>query len=137
MPTYKQTYIPHIKIQVKTDLRKYVKDYYTNNIQGKTIVNKHFGLTIYFGSDGKSELAHGRAMYAAKAAIVQCLPTLLQEAEYTSFGQRKPTDEKNVFGYANFKAKVYIDEVLKHVHIAVVVKANGKAYYSHEINIKK
>lgn len=137
MVKYKQTYIPKVEIQVHKDLRRYVKEYYTQYIQGKTIVNKHFGLTIYFGSDGKSELAHGRAMYAGKAALVQCLPELLEVAEYTSFGQRKAKDEKNVFGYANFKAKAYIDGKLKHVHIAVVVKANGKAYYSHELNIKK
>ena len=137
MPLYKQKYIPSVSIQTYNNLRKYVKDYYTRNIQGKTVVNRHHHLTIYFGSDGKSELAHGRAIYAKKAALVQCLPELLEHAEYTSFGQRKTTDEPNVFGYANFKAKVYVNGKLEHTHIVVVVKANGKAYYCHEINIIK
>ena len=135
---YKQTYIPSVTIKERTYLRKYVSRYYTEHIQGKTIKNKHTGLTIYFGADGKSKLAAGGSMYAKKAALVQCLPELLEHATYSNFGHRKPTDEPNVFGFANFKAKVYIDGKLEHAHIAVTVKTNGKAYYSHEINtIKK
>lgn len=137
MKKYKQQVIPSVKIKTHTNLRQYVKNEYTANIQGKSVVNKHIGLTIFFGSDGKSELAYGRAIYAKKAALVQCLLTLLREAEYTSFGKRKTTDEENVFGYAKFKAKAYIDGKLEHIHIVVVVKSNGKAYYCHEINIKK
>ncbi len=137
MKKYKQTMIPSVKILAKSDLGKYIRTEYTKNIQGKTVVNKHSGLTIYFGSDGNAELSNGRRLYAAKAAIVQCLPTLLEHAEYNNFGQRKFTDEKNVFGYANFKAKVRIDNKIQHVRIAVVVKTNGKAYYCHEISIKK
>lgn len=137
MAKYKQKIIPEVKVRTHTNLRKYVKDYYRANVQGKTVVNEDIGLTIYFGSDGKSELAHGRAMYASKAALVQCLPLLLTVAEYSNFGARKDKDEKNVFGYANFNAKVRIDGKLEHVHISVIVKTNGKAYYSHEVNIKK
>lgn len=137
MSTYKQTYIPSVTIQTYSNLAQYVKNYYTHNVQGKTITNKHHQLTIYFGSDGKNELAYGRRLYAKKAALVQCLPELLTNAEYTNFGQRKTTDEPNVFGYANFKAKVYINGKLEHAHIVVAVKANGKAYYCHEINIIK
>ena len=137
MPIYKQTYIPSVKIITWNNLIKYVRQYYTANIQGKTIVNNHIGLTIYFGSDGKNELSWGRKLYPSKAALVQCLPELLEEAEYTHFGLKKITDEQTVFGYANFKAKAYINGELKHIHIAVKVKASGKAYYCHEVNIKK
>lgn len=133
---YKQKYIPQITIQERKNLVAYVKREYTLNVQGKNIKNADTGLTIYFGSDGKAELLHGRALYAKKAALVQCLPQLLQLAEYSNFGTRKNKDEKNVFGYANFNAKVYIDGKLENVHIAVVVKSSGKAYYCHEINIK-
>ncbi len=137
MQKYKQTYIPSVNILTHKDLREYVKNEYTKHIQGKIIVNKHIGLTIYFGSDGKNELSYGRAIYAKKAALVQCLPQLLEVAEYNNFGPRKVTDEKNVFGYANFKAKVKINNIIEHVRITVRVKANGKAYYCHEINIIK
>ena len=137
MAKYKQKIIPEVTIKERKDLRKYVIDYYTKNVQGKTVVNEDIGLTIYFGSDGKAELAHGRAIYAKKAAIVQCLPELMKVAEYTNFGGRKFRDEATVFGYANFKAKVRIDGHIEHVHIVVIVKANGKAYYCHEVNIIK
>lgn len=138
MPLYKQNIIPSITTQYKGyNMREYVRKYYTEHIQGITIKNKHIGLTIYFGADGKAELSTGRAMYAKKAALVQCLPELLTHATYSNFGIRKPNDPISVFGYANFNAKVYIDGKLEHAHITVIVKANGKAYYCHEINIQK
>ena len=138
MKKYKQTYIPEVKRMPKvTCSAKLVASYYKEHIQGKTVVNKHTGLTIYFGSDGKAELAHGRATYSKKVAVLQCLPRLLEVAEYNNWGNRKKTDEKYVFGYANFKAKVRIDGKLECARITVVVKANGKAYYNHEISIKK
>ncbi len=137
MSKYKQHIIPSVRIIERKNLRDYVRTEYTKHVQGKTVVNRHIGLTIYFGSDGKAELSHGRAMYAKKAALVQCLPQLLEVAEYNNFGKRKDKDEKTVFGYANFKAKVKIDNKLEHVRITVLVKANGKAYYTHEVNIIK
>lgn len=138
MPIYKQKIIPSIKTQYKGyNMREYVRKYYTEHVQGITVINKHIGLTIYFGADGKSELANGRSIYAKKAALVQCLPELLTHAVYSNFGARKYSDPESIFGYANFNAKVYIDGKLEHVHITVLVKANGKAYYCHEINIKK
>lgn len=137
MGKYKKSVIPHIRILERVNLKDYIRKTYSEKIQGKTVVNKHIGLTIYFGSDGKSELSSGRAIYAKKAALVQCLPELLINAEYNNFGQRKEKDAKNVFGYANFKAKVFIDDKLEHVRITVKVKANGKGYYCHEVNIKK
>jgi hypothetical protein len=136
MKKYKQQTIPSISIVEHNDLRKYVRDFYTKNIQGNTVVNKHLGLTIYFGSDGKSELS-GRAIYVKKAALVQCLLILMEQAEYNNFGQRKPQDAPSIFGYANFKAKVKIDGKIENVRISVIVKSNGKAYYNHEINIIK
>lgn len=137
MKKYKQTFIPEITIVAKENLSKYIREEYTKYVQGRVVVNKDIGLTIYFGSDGKAELAHGRRLYAKKAALVQCLPELLEVAEYNNFGQRKKKDNQSIFGYANFKAKVAINDVIEHVRITVLVKANGKAYYCHEINIIK
>lgn len=133
---YTQTTIPSIKIAEKKDLRIYVRDYYTKNIQGKSVVNKHIGLTIYFGADGKNELS-SKGIYAKKAALVQCLPELLENAQYNNWGARKMKDEKTVKGYANFKAKAKINGKMEIVRISVKVKENGKAYYTHEISIKK
>lgn len=134
---YKQEFIPEVQITERKNLVAYVKREYSEKVQGVTIRNLSTGLRIYFGSDGKAELSSGRAMYAKKAALVQCLPKLLEVAEYTCFGQRKEKDEKSVLGYAKFKARVIIDGQLEHAHIVVQVRSTGKGYYCHEINIKK
>jgi hypothetical protein len=136
MSKYKQTVIPNITTNTKENNIAFVKKYYTENLQGKSVVNQHLGITIRFNSEGKKELAYGRALYKKKIAVIKCLQTLLQIAEYTGWGQRKASDEANVLGYMKFKAKVNIDNVPEYVHIAVYVTNDLKAYYSHEINKK-
>jgi len=133
---YKQTVIPSVSIEAYTDLSAYIRNYYLEHLQGKTVINQHLQMPIFFGSVGKNELSYGRALYAKKASVVQCLETLMEMAEYNNFGERKPTDKPSVHGYFNFKAKVYIDGKLEHVRISVLFK-NNKAYYNHEINIAK
>ena len=137
MLKYKQKYIPSVSIVEYDNLSRYVRQEYSAHVQGKTVINHDCGLTIYFGSDGKAELAHGRAIYAKKAALVQCLPQLMEVAEYNNWGQRKQKDPKSVFGYANFKAKAKVNGEIVNVRISVIVKSNGKAYYHHELSIKK
>ena len=46
---YKQTVIPSVKIIQKKNLSAYIRKEYSENVQGKTVVNKHIGLTIFFG----------------------------------------------------------------------------------------
>ena len=135
---YKQAYIPSISTD-KTikDGKKFIKEYYTQNLQGKCVVNQHLGIKIYFTSVGKAELTHGRALYGKKVVIVKCLSELLKVAEYNNFGIRKDSDPPSFFGYLNFKAKVEIDGKIENVRINVLMKKDGKAYYSHEVNKKK
>jgi hypothetical protein len=134
---YKQTEIPKITITDKKDLVKVVKEYYSANLQGKTVVNKDLEMTIHFTSIGKGELAYGKALHAKKVAVIKCLEKLMEVAEYNNFGERKETDKKNVVGFLNFKAKVEIDGVIENVRISVLLKKDGRAYYNHEVNIKK
>jgi len=134
---YKQLEIPQITITDKKDLVKIVKDYYSANLQGKSVVNKDLGITIHFTSIGRSELAYGRALHAKKVAVVKCLEKLMEIAKYNNFGERKETDKQNVIGYLNFKAKIEINEVIENVRISVLLKKDGKVYYNHEVNIKK
>jgi len=134
---YKQIEIQNIKIIEPENRVKFIKDYYSKNLQGKIVLNKDILLTIRFTSIGKYELAYAGALYAKKIAVLQCLDKLLEVAEYNNFGQRKETDKQNVLGYFNFKAKVKIEEKLKHVRISIVLKKDGKAYYNHEVNVIK
>ena len=136
---YKQTVVPQVSTE-EVDYRnrvKSIKDFYTENLYGKSVVNKDLGITIHFNSIGKNELAYGRALYAKKVAILKCLFELLEVAEYNNFGRKKDTDKETVLGYLNFKAKVIINDKIENVRINVLLKKNGKAYYNHEVNIKK
>ena len=137
MKKYKQTEIPNVTITDRKDLAKVIKDFYNKNLQGKSVINRDLGIIIHFTSAGKSELAYGRALHAKKAAVIKCLAKLIEEAEYNNFGERKETDKNNVVGYLNFKAKVKIDKIVENVRITVLLKKDGRAYYNHEINIKK
>lgn len=137
MKKYRQTIIPHIKTKVIDNDRKSVAKFYTENLQGKIILNKCLNVNIKFNAIGKAELSYGRSIHTKKVAILQCLVVLLSEAEYNNFGVRKLTDEKSVLGYLNFKAKVIIDDKLEHIRLTVLMKKDGKMYYHHEVNIIK
>jgi len=137
MKKYKQTEIPSVTITDKKNLVKVIKDFYNKNLQGKSVINKDLGITIHFKSAGKGELSYGRALHAKKVAVIKCLETLMEVAEYNNFGKRKDKDNETVLGYLNFKAKVKIDNKMENVRISVLLKKNGKAYYNHEVNVKK
>ena len=123
---YKQIEIPCVNIIEPENRVKFIKNFYSENLQGKMVINKDILLTIRFTSIGKYELAYARAPYAKKIAVLQCLEKLLEVAEYNNFGQRKETDKQNVLGYFNFKAKVKIEGKLENVRISVVLKKMGK-----------
>jgi hypothetical protein len=134
---YKQTVIPSVKTGVINNNRKAVFDYYKNNLQGKFAKNQQLGLKIYFTKMGKKEIAYGRAVHIKKTAILQCLPQLVEVAEYNNFGIRKPSDMSSIIGYLNFKAKVKIDGKIENIRLSVVFRKDGKVYYNHEVNIIK
>lgn len=132
---YKQLSIPSVSTNPKENNIAFVKEYYSQNLQGKIVRNKHLGIDIRFNATGKGELAFGRAIHKKKTAVLKCLHHLLEVAEYNNFGKRKSTDKKNVLGYYNFKAKIKIDRKMEYVRISVLVTTNLKAYYNHEVNI--
>ncbi|HLP06076.1 MAG TPA: hypothetical protein VK152_11675 [Paludibacter sp.] len=137
MTKYKQGIIPSVKTKVIGNDRKSVSKYYSENLQGKTVVNKDLKISIKFNAIGKGEISYGRSIHSKKVAVLQCLEVLLSEAEYNNFGIRKASDDLSVLGYLNFKAKVRIDGKLEYVRLTVLMKKDGKIYYHHEINMKK
>ena len=137
MKKYKQTEIPRIFITEKVNLPKWSKKYYEQNIQNKIIKNANLGIWIKFSSLGKGKVSYGGAKYAKKTSVIECLPRLLEVAEYNNFGCPKDTDLSTVLGYLNFKAKVKINETTEHIRLSVVWKTSGFLYYNHEINENK
>jgi hypothetical protein len=134
---YKQTIIPSVQSIPKENNISFIKNYYSQNLQGKTVINKHLGIEVRFNATGRGELAYGRAIHKKKTAVLKCLPKLIELAEYNNFGSRKQKDKAHVLGYYNFKAKVKIDGIIENVRITVMVTTDLKAYYNHEVNIIK
>jgi len=134
MKKYKQTFIPSVSTVGFSSESKFVNDYYRQNIQGKSVVNNHLKIPIIFTGSGGRKVSYGGHKYVKKSAILQCLPKLLEVAEFNNFGNRKTSDNPLVMGYLNFKAKVKIDGKTENVRIAVTLRSDGKIYYNHEVN---
>lgn len=137
MRKYKQTFIPEVlsfPVKTEQELKQSIKTFYKENIQGQTIINKDVGIKIRFTSDGLGKISEARRIGRINAAAVQILLPMLENAEYSNMGQRKPTDKENVLGYLNFKTKVKIDNKVYHFRIAVKLKTDMKAYYNHTVN---
>jgi hypothetical protein len=136
MKKYKQIEIPSVNEPTVEHLGKYIKTYYEKHIQGKSVINKHLGITVSFTSLGKGKIAYGNKIpYAEKAAVVQCLLKLMRVAKYNNFGVRKPNDKSNVVGFLNFKGKVKINGKTENIRLSVIFRTDGKFFYNHEVNI--
>ena len=136
MKKYKQTIIPEtILFDVKNkELPSTMRKYYKEKLQGKTVKNKHIGVTICFTSEGIGKLTHKRRIGKVNAATIKIIDKMIINAEYSNFGQRKPNDKQNVIGYLNFKAKAKIDNIVRYFRIAIKLKTDMKAYYNHTLN---
>jgi len=136
MTKYKQKIIPETTLfNAKGDkLGDLMREFYKTNLQGKTITNKHIGIVICFTSEGIGKATHKRRIGEINAAALKIIDKMLENAEYSNFGQRKPEDKQNVIGYLNFKGIAIIDGVKQHFRIAVKLKTDMKAYYNHTVN---
>ncbi len=136
MTKYKQHIFPETTLfdAKGTKLAKLMHDFYKSNLQGKSIVNKHIGLHICFTSEGIGKLTQHRKIGDVNAAALKVIDKMLEYAEYSNFGQRKPEDKQNVIGYLNFKGIVIIEGTKRHFRIAVKLKPDMKAYYNHTVN---
>lgn len=136
MNKYKQKIVPETNyFDAKSkELSDLMKDFYKKNLQGKTIVNKHIGITICFTSEGLGKVTQHRKIGRINAAAIKVIEAMVENAEYSNFGQRKPQDKQNVIGYLNFKAMAIIQGEKRHFRISVKLKTDMKAYYNHTVN---
>ncbi len=119
------------------ELKKYVKDYYLKHIDGKAVKNQHTGVTILLRKPGLQHLLyHGKSGYTKFKAVVK-LPEMLHSAIFCNFKNPDNTDSKDVFGYANFKSKVEIEEKVHLFRIVVRITKDGKFYYNHSVKVSK
>lgn len=136
MAKYKQKVVPETSYFTAKSMKlsEAVKEFYKNNLQGKTIVNKHIGISICFTSDGLGKVTQHRKIGQINAAAIKIIDKMLENAEYSNFGQRKETDKQNIIGYLNFKATAIIEGEKRHFRISLKLKTDMKAYYNHTVN---
>ena len=119
-----------------SELRKFTLDYYNENLKGKKIAIKNVLKSVQFVGNGGKKLH--TPMYSAKASVIEYLEDLIKNSTYNNFGKRKETDSKDVLGYLNFKSKVVIDEVKRHIRISVILYKNKETIFkSFDIGNKK
>lgn len=116
-------------------MRSEALQYFSENLRDKVIINKSINIPIIlsFGVGGKKTY-RGGAIYGKKSEIVRVLDILIHNAEYNNWGSPKKTDNENVIGYLNFKAKVYLDDTLENIRLSVQFQKGGKYYYNFEVN---
>ena len=136
---YKQTVIPEASTAgwitlTASGVREKLSNEYRTRYNGKKVVNQSLGITVEFESTGARKTAHGSAVYSKKACLVSVLDQLIRYAEYSNWGDRKPSDIARVIGYLNFKAKVKIDGKMEHTHLVVRVCNDGRFHYAMEVN---
>ncbi len=134
-------YIPEITTELdgmtKSELRKYILEYYKRNLKGLVVVNIDTGITVHFSMTSGRKTAMGEAMYQMKAEIVRILPDLVKYALYNNFGKPKDTEKRDVIGYLNFKGRCRINGKTENLRIAIQFQKQAKFYYNIEVNAIK
>jgi len=109
-------------------LSNYMRDSHIN------VLYKKHNDTDCFTSDGLGKITQHRKIGDINAAAVKIIDKMLENAEYSNFGQRKETDKQNVVGYLNFKSTAVIEGIKRHFRLSVKLKTDMKAYYNHTVN---
>jgi len=136
---YKQKIIPEIESDIfknlnPKDFRKLIIKKYNEKLKGKSVINRDLGIKIEFINKGRNKISYGSILYENKAVTILILDKLMRYAEYNNWGDRKESDNDNIIGYLNFKAKAIINNKKEHIRISVIVTNTGKFHYHHEIN---
>ncbi|WP_329804975.1 zincin-like metallopeptidase domain-containing protein [Flavobacterium facile] len=107
-----------------SELRKFTLDYYNENLKGKKVaIKKHLKEVVFFRGAGRKML---QPMYSEKVAVIEHLEDLIKNSTYNNWGKRKQTDNPTILGYLNFKSKITIDGIKRHIRISVILDNNRK-----------
>ncbi|MFV9549674.1 zincin-like metallopeptidase domain-containing protein [Algibacter sp. PT7-4] len=109
-----------------SELRDFSLKYYLNELKGKKVAIKNSLKEIVFTTQAGRKIAKGGTMYKEKAVVLERIETLIKNSTYNNFGEPKPNDKKDVLGYLNFKSKLVIDGVKRHVRISITLYKNRK-----------
>jgi len=123
-----------MKIQ---DVKKYMKQYYSENIEGKKIINKDKGITIHFNANGRNKTLNW--LTKREAIVLKNIVKLLETAKFSNIKPPKSKHEKQgVLFFMNFQIKCIVDNVHNGFHVAIKITKQGLFQYDlYENYIKK
>lgn len=106
----------------RAKLRTFTLRYYMEHLKGKKVaIEKFVKVEVLLTARAGRKIAQGGIMYAAKAAAIPHLEVLIANSTYNNWGKAKETDPPYVLGFLNFKTKIVVDGVERHVRIAIMV----------------
>ena len=113
MPECKPVVLPDqleetLKVLSLGDLKRKVKDFYTQNLKGRSVKNIHKGITVLFAMSGQRHLLYARNPGYTKLKAVYILPELIQNAIFCNFKGPDLNDD-GIVGYLNFRSKAKIE----------------------------
>ena len=107
-----------------TDLRQFTLEFYNTNLKGKKVAIKNHLKQVDFISDAGRKIL--KPIYSEKIAVLEHFEELIKTSTYNNWGERKNTDSPSVLGYLNFKSKIIIDGIKRHVRIAIMLDNQRK-----------
>lgn len=118
------------------ELKDFTVNYYETYLKGKKVaIENDLKEVLLIGNTGRKLL---KPMYSEKVAVLEHLEELIKNSTYNNFGKRKTTDSINVLGFLNFKSKITIDNVKRHVRISIVLYKNRETHLkNYEIGKKE
>lgn len=107
-----------------SELKKFTLDFYNANLKGKKVEIKNYLKEVLFVTDAGRKIL--KPIYSEKVAIIEHLEDLIKNSTYNNFGERKESDSKDILGFLNFKSKITIDGIKRHVRISIVLDRDRK-----------
>ena len=121
---------------IKT-LKVSAKDFYFENIAGKSIVNKDTGITVLFSKNGIRHLLNYKRNNFPQLELVFDLMKAVRDAKFSNFKNKDANELKEVIGYMNFNYAKMIDNKKETFRINIRITKDGKFYYHHSLTTKK
>ena len=139
---YKQTIIPTVEDKQFEGLKlgqikKFVRNYFNENIRNKTVKNKHKGITVMFTRKGLDHVIHARNAGYVKYKAIICLPKMVKNAVYLNFKDKDEDDVLDILGYLNFKCNVKVENRIQIFKIVIRLTNEGVFFYDHSVKVEK
>ena len=142
MKRYKQAHVPVVNNKQfdgmrLSEIRNYVEDYFIENLEDKTVVNKHKGISVEFNRAGIKHVLYARKGGYVKYKAIMVADEMIENAVLCNYKKPDDDDGDNVLGYFNFKCKAKIEGRIQIFRIVIRLVNDGKFYYDHALRVLK